>query len=340
EKGEFEERIIAGQIIAPARCQCVDFDADGDLDIFLAALGKLFPSDEKIGSLYFFENDGEENFTQRVLLKDVARISDVRVADLDSDQDLDLVVTHFGYNEGLVQWLENQGDWKFRPQTLQSQAGGIHGIPADMDLDGNLDIVVLISQEIESTYVFYGNGKGEFREQKIYDAKNADFGSAGIWLKDLDLDGDLDVLYCNGDAFDYSPPRPWPWHGAQWLENRGSSFTYHRLVDFGGAVNAATADYDGDGDLDIFLTSTFNDWDTPTSQSLRVLENTGSMRFLSHPLGNSPSHIQALDVGDINGDGRLDLVTGGMHISEPYDRIGRIVLWFGNDSLPTSISTN
>jgi hypothetical protein len=52
----------------------------------------------------------------------------------------------------------------------------------------------------------------------------------------LDQDGDLDILYTNGDAFDYIPSLPRPWHGVQWLENLGGlEFTYHRLAAFDGA---------------------------------------------------------------------------------------------------------
>jgi hypothetical protein len=32
-------------------------------------------------------------------------------------------------------------------------------------------------------------------------------------------------------------------------------------------------------------------------------------------------------IGDLNGSGGPDVVTGGMHISRPYDRIGRITAW-------------
>ena len=40
-------------------------------------------------------------------------------------------------------------------------------------------------------------------------------------LVDMDRDGDPDILYANGDAFEYAPPNSRPWQGVQWLENRG-----------------------------------------------------------------------------------------------------------------------
>ena len=337
ESGKFEEQVIADQIVAPARLECVDLDGDGDQDLLIAVLGQLFPTNERVGSVVILENNGDGGFTRHLLLDQVARVSDVRAGDLDQDGDLDLVVTQFGYNDGEIQWLENQGSWRFASHPIQNLAGGIHGIVADMNQDAHLDIVAIISQEIESIFLFCGNGHGDFRTKKIYSSKNPDFGSSGISLCDLDADGDLDILYCNGDAFDYSPPRPWPWHGFQWLENLGQEqFRYHRLLDLGGATNSHAADFDGDGDLDIFVTSTFNDWDTPESQSLILLENAGNMTFKIHGLANAPTHLQALDVGDLDNDGRLDLVTGGMHVSPPYDRVERVVWWRGNEQVPVA----
>jgi len=335
-RGEFVEQVLAEQLIAPARVECTDFDADGDIDILVAVLGKLFPTNDPIGSLIALENDGNQVFSKHILLQDVARVSDVRSGDLDGDDDLDLAVTQFGYDDGETRWLENKGSWTFESHLLQSLPGGIHGAIADIDGDKALDIVTLISQQYEKTFVFIGDGRGKFTEREIFASENPEFGSAGIWPTDLDQDGDLDVLYCNGDALDYSPPRPWPWHGVQWLENQGTKpFRYHRLVDFGGAVNAQPFDYDQDGDVDIFVTSAFNAWDEPSSQSLIVLENTGKMKFVVHPLANSPTHIQALAVGDLDGDGTVDLVTGGMHVAEPYDRMARVVFWKGLPKMPT-----
>jgi hypothetical protein len=41
-------------------------------------------------------------------------------------------------------------------------------------------------------------------------------------------------------------------------------------------------------------------------------------------------------VGDLDGDGRLDAVTGGMHAFPPFDRIGRVTLWRNLGSAPES----
>lgn len=330
EQGEFVEQMIAENLIAPARLTCVDFDGDGDLDIFVAVLGQLFPTNEKIGSLIALENLGNQEFAVHELLSGVARVSDVRVADLDGDGLLDLVVTQFGYDDGELRWMKNLENWQFESHTLQSLSGGIHGVVADMNQDQHPDIVALISQQYEEIYVFYGDGQGNFEETRVFAAGNPDFGSSGISAHDLDGDGDLDILYTNGDAFDYSPPRPWPWHGVQWLENLdGYRFRYRRLANLGGAVNAQPLDIDGNGELDILVSSVFNDWETPESQSLMLLKNSGNMNFVKHPLGNSPSHIQAFAVADLNADGKMDVVTGGMHISEPYDRVERIMVWYG-----------
>jgi hypothetical protein len=51
------------------------------------------------------------------------------------------------------------------------------------------------------------------------------------------------------------------------------------------------------------------------------------MRFTAHDAANRPTHLVTVGTGDLNGDGRPDLVTGGLHVSRPYDRMSRITLW-------------
>jgi hypothetical protein len=325
--GQFSEQFISPAIIAPARTQAIDIDLDGDLDVLIAGLGSLFPTIDKLGTVIILEQAGGEFIAHTIAIRR-PRIADVRAGDLDGDGDLDLAVAAFGADEGELFWMENTGGWTFVNHVLHRLSGTIDVIPHDLDRDGDLDLVCVVSQEWEEIYAFLNDGAGRFEQRLLYGASNDDYGSSGISLADLDADGDDDILYTNGDAFDYTPPRPRPWHGIQWLENDGAlNFTFHRLVDYPGAYGSSAADFDGDGDLDIVAVSAFNEWESPAAQSVIWLENLGGAAFARHDIANDPTHQITVAVGDYNGDGRPDLVTGGIHFYPPYDRIGRVTLW-------------
>lgn len=331
---DFNETVLADGMIAPAHVDIIDFDKDGDKDIAVAVLGMLFPNNDRIGSVVILENDGKDQFTKHTLIRNIARVSDVRAGDLDNDGDMDLAVGQFGYDDGETRWMENLGNWKFRSHILQSLSGPVNVIITDIEKDGDLDIILLVTQEWEEIYCYLNDGKGSFSPKLLYGSSNEDFGSSGIYMSDVDEDGDDDILYTNGDAFDYIPPQGRPWHGVQWLENRGNfNFEFHRLCNFTGAYNARPADIDNDGDYDLFSVSAFNLWDRPESQSFIWLENTGGMQFVRHDITSSPSHLLTLELGDFNNDGLMDMVTGGMHTYPPYDRMSRIVIWFNNGKL-------
>ena len=332
--GVYTETVLADGLNAPAHVQVIDFDKDGHKDILVAVLGLLFPSNDKIGSVVILQNDGTNHFIKHVVVDKIARVSDVRAGDLDGDGDLDLAVAQFGYDDGETRWIENLGNWKFKSHILQNLSGPINVILDDIDKDGDLDIISLVSQEWEEIYCFINDGKGNFTPKLLYGSSNEDFGSSSIYICDLNKDGKDDILYTNGDAFDYIPPQGRPWHGVQWLENKGNmNFEFHRICNFIGAYNARPVDIDNDGDLDIFCVSAFNLWDKPESQSFIWLENDGKMNFTLHNIANTPTHILTLEQGDFNNDGLMDFVTGDMHAYPPYDRMGRITLWMNNGKL-------
>jgi hypothetical protein len=332
--GVYTETVLATDLIAPAHVQAIDFDKDGDLDLMIGVLGMLFPNNDKIGSVVILENDGKCNFKKHVVVDKVARVSDVRAGDLDGDGDMDLAVAQFGYDDGETRWIENLGDWKFKSHILQNLSGPINVEIVDIDNDGDLDIVSLVSQEWEEIYCFFNDGKGNFTPKLLWGSSNQDYGSSGISMCDLDKDGDMDILYTNGDAFDYIPPQGRPWHGVQWLENKGNlNFEFHRICSFTGATNVRAADIDNDNDLDLFVVSEFNLWNTPDAYSLIWLENDGKMQFTKHEITKNPTHLLCCEPGDFNNDGFVDLITGGMHTYPPYDRMSRITLWTNNGKL-------
>jgi hypothetical protein len=326
-RGVFTEQVVA-KIAAPAHVEAVDFDKDGDTDLLVGALGFLFPNNNRVGSVLVLENDGRQLFTTRTLVKDVARVADARASDLDGDGDLDVAVAGFGYDDGETSWLENRGGWNFEQHVLQRLSGAINAVPSDINGDTRPDIVALVSQEWEEIWAFLNDGKGGFTPRMIWGSTNPDFGSSWLSMVDLDRDGDPDVLYANGDAFEYAPPNSRPWQGVQWLENKGNlQFELHRMVDLQGATSPEAVDLDGDADLDVLLVTANNNWDDPAAPSLLWLENDGAMRFTLRGIATSPTHLNTVAAGDLDGDGKPDAATGGMHISRPYDRLGRVTAW-------------
>jgi hypothetical protein len=327
-KGTFTEIPVGDSVSAPAHVEPVDLDGDGDRDLIVASLSVLFPNNNRIGAVVALENDGRQRFTNHVLVDRVARVADARAGDLDGDGDLDLAVAGFGYDSGETAWLENRGPWKFQYHILQRLSGPVNTLVSDLDRDGRVDITSLVSQEWEEVWAFHNDGPGRFTPKLLWGSTNADFGSSWITLVDLDRDGDPDFLYSNGDAFDYAPANSRPWHGVQWLENRGDlRFEFHRIAELSGASSPQAADIDADGDLDVVVSSAHNNWDDPMARSLVWLENNGRMQFALHEIARVPTHLITLAAGDLDGDRRPDLVTGGMHISRPYDRMSRVMLW-------------
>jgi len=325
--GTFKEADPIGSIMGPAHVEIVDFDEDGDGDLLVACMGVVFPSNEKIGSVEILENRGSMRFERHTLLENTFRVTDVQAGDFDGDGDLDLSLAQFGYFDGQVQWLENLGNWEFRENVLLNLPGAIHSPVFDADSDGDLDIVTIVSQQWEELHLFR-NEAGSFQSEVVYGNFNEDFGSSGISLADLDQDGDQDILYTNGDGFDYAIPGSRPWHGVQWLENDGEGgFKSHRVGDFSGAYSPIAVDVDGDGDLDIVASSCFNDWLREDAYSLMCFLNDGLLNFTPVPLARTPSHISVVKAVDLDGDGIEELVTGGFHAYPPWDNLSRVTVW-------------
>ncbi len=206
---------------------------------------------------------------RHVAAEGLPRVADVRGGDLDGDGDQDLAVAAFGYDHGQTLWLENRGKWSYAVHVLQELSGAVNVLVADFDRSGTLDIAALISQEWEEIWMFDNAGGGRFTPRLVWGSSNADFGSSWLAPVDLDRDGDIDLLYSNGDAFDYAPANSRPWHGVQWLENQGANtFALHRIGDLRARRARWPFDADQDGDLDVAVVSAYNAWSDPAALSL------------------------------------------------------------------------
>ncbi len=308
--GTWQETVLA-EVQAPIRTEIVDYDLDGDEDIIVAALGRLPPSDELAGRVLILRQSDSGQFEKEVLLEGVGRVTDARAVDVDNDNDLDLVVAVFGGGAvGELAWLENIGEGKHAKHILLNLSGALNISPVDLDADGKTDFVSLISQEHEMVVAFMNRGEGRFDQVLLARAPHPMYGSTGMKLVDLDGDGDTDVLFTNGDAFD-TQADPKPYHGVQWLENKGKlEFQFHDIGRFYGAATAVAGDLDADGDLDVVAGSWLNYWDDARRQSLIWFENDGKQKFTRQNILGKPPGIVSLALEDITGDGQLDIIAG------------------------------
>jgi hypothetical protein len=322
-----EIRVVTDAIPHPAHAEVADLDGDGVKDIVVADLGRAFPTDERYGSVVWIRGRPDGSFRPPLILAGgLGRVADVQVADFDGDGDRDLIVAEFGWLQiGSIRLLENRTTDPerpaFIPTTVDPRHGTIHVPVADLDGDGRPDFVALISQEHETVVAFLNAGGGRFRPEVIYAAPHPAFGSSGIQLVDLDGDGDRDVLMTNGDSLDSRMLRPY--HGVQWLENRGGyPFRHHHLAALYGAQRAVAADLDEDGDLDIVATSFLpgDFYQAPRRErgldAIIALEQVAPGRFVRHLIEAGTCDHAACDLGDFDSDGKVDLVTGNFFMRE------------------------
>lgn len=325
--GSWEESVLIADVSVPAHATVVDIDQDGDRDVLVSVLGRIMPDDGVIGRLELFERRGDR-YVRHVILDDVRRVADAQVGDFDVDGDIDIAVAVFGYSRGSVLWLENLGDFQFRDTELLNAPGTIHVPVGDFDQDGDLDIAAIVTQDEEELWAFENQGDGTFAARRLWMTINLDLGGAGLVAADLDRDGDLDLVLPAGDNLEDFDAYPQPYHGCYWFENQGDwRFEIRRISDLGGTYAAAVADLDGDADQDLVLVSLTNNWLEPNNASVVWLENDGQQQFTQWQIAAAPLHLVTVALGDLNDDGRADIVAGSLNVRRPHRRLGRISTW-------------
>jgi hypothetical protein len=248
-------------------------------------------------------------WTKRLVAEGGYQTVEGQAADIDNDGDQDIVM-------GGIVWYENPGakvQSDGRPWAAHRVAEvRTHDVEVgDLDGDGKLDIV---SRNQSSFSNPSGNRFHVWRQQtpgKWSGLEVACPHGEGIKLSDLDRDGDLDVVI-----------------GARWYENTGDilkgPWTEHIYSTSWKHADAEVQchDLNDDGRVDIVLTPAELKGNTYRISWFEAPQDAKSPNWPEHVIEKEQETIvHSLGVGDMNNDGKPDVVIAEMHQGADPDEV-------------------
>jgi hypothetical protein len=331
-----------------------DIDNDGDIDLYVVNIPGPFKQNQMPANTrttnVLYRNNGNGTFT------DITKTAGVGhqgygmgcvFADYDGDGNIDLYVTNYGANV----LYRNNGDGTFRDVTesagVSCKLWSTGAAFADVDADSDLDLYVCnyVTYDLEQLEqmkeeslqsgkpvpsalnphvfepqdnVFYrNNGDGTFTDVTTEIGIAAPGGrSMQAIFSDFDADNDLDLYVANDTSVNYT------------YRNDGSGlFTdvsaESWAADFRGSMGLAAGDYDGDGDVDLFMSHWVDEENALYRNLLKEDGATEHIRFVdeSYTAMLAEESIKQIGWGtalfDYDNDGDLDIfVTNGSTFQE------------------------
>jgi hypothetical protein len=207
----------------------------------------------------------------------LANPTDVEIADIDGDGDLDIVGTTIGDHR--IYYYDNDGQHPpnlTRREIAETTSALLQVTLVDFDHDGDIDVI--------SAGVWFENN-GQRPPTFTY---HPPVGWSARFVTDLDKDGDFDLI-------GFSPGS----HG--WYENLGGSpakYAFHSITPFSpGTWSAdwmAVADFDSDGDVDVLFTRTFGGPGTALQASSASSVTCSRLRRVFEGIGSATDKRNAI----------------------------------------------
>ncbi len=258
------------------------------------------------GFLGILKNNGDKTFTLINQNFPHVYMGDVAWVDYDNDGNLDFSCSGFEdqNNVYISKIFKNNGDGTFSEVNSANLPGTMYGKFkwADYDNDGYKDFILTGYADDFFTHIFKNNGDGTFSLQNL--------GLFQCWLGDVEWadynnDGNIDLIISGTGGNDGTTRK------TILYQNLGDG-TFSAIENIFPGVSHSSiewADFDLDGDLDLYISGTMN---TPGSgQYISTIFKNENGTFIEDT-SFAPNYWGDVKVADLNGDNRPDIIITGL----------------------------
>jgi hypothetical protein len=172
---------LFNDIDRPSDIEIIDFDADGDMDLFVANSSSFY--------ILFYENVGNMGFVERRINQNLEIIyENIEVADLDNDGKYELIAASL--RDKIISLFKFTGKSVIEEVTLDEGIEPASLLVEDIDQDGLEDIIYSVDENEGSMIILWNDGAYNFNS---YTAASEIGDNAYLFAADLNNDGNLDL---------------------------------------------------------------------------------------------------------------------------------------------------